>query len=243
MENRHMLLFLLLFCPTLLGAQEVKYLDLTAITQRTELRYPPAPPPNCEEGKPCAGGGWGGVSIADGTPDIGDSHALGVQLLQVTPADINPAQPLKAEFRVLNTGLAPIELPISPHLSDLQPADESSPFTYLSLALVLQVEDESQKWTPVLGYVELYGFSDQDGMTLVLKPGQWIRVKANVKFRSSPPQAMTAFLRGGFWLRKNTYTPHPGGSYTAIENLYPNSTRTPAIPAHLIIPSGSPSSQ
>jgi len=234
-----MLLFLLLFCPTLLGAQEVKYLDLTTITQRTELRYPAAPPPNCEDGKPCVGGWWGGGSVGDGAPDSRDPHAVGVQLLRVTPTDIDPSQPFQAEFRVLNTGLVPVELPVSPHLSDLQPADASSPFTYLSLALVVQLEDESQKWTPVLGYVELCGSSDHEGTTLVVKPGEWIRVKTKVKFRSLPRQPAAAFLRGGFWLRRRDYTPHPGGSYTATNNLYPNATRTPAIPVHLIMPSDS----
>jgi hypothetical protein len=37
--------------PSLMKAQEIKYIDLTAVRQRTELRYPPAPQLDCGAGK------------------------------------------------------------------------------------------------------------------------------------------------------------------------------------------------
>src|SRR5215469_14102626 len=86
----------------MLRAQEIKYLDLTSITQRTELRHPPAPPSNCDKAsQDCVGGGYGGVGVGDGAPDRRDPHALGVYLLRVTPTDIDSTQPFEAEFRVL----------------------------------------------------------------------------------------------------------------------------------------------
>ena len=109
--------FLLFLYPILLSAQEVEYIDLSVLSQRTQLRHPPAPP--CQDGI-C--GGYGGGGVADGAPDRRDPHAMGVYLLGVSPVIITPLEPFDVEFRVLNTGLAPIELPVYPHLADLQPA-------------------------------------------------------------------------------------------------------------------------
>ena len=234
---RHTLLLLLLAWPALLKAQEIKYVDLSLIQQRTELRHPPAPPADCKEGSGCIGGGSGGGSVGDGAPDLRDPHALGVYLLGVTPTDINPAEPFEAEFKVLNTGVAPIEVPVSPHLSDLQPSDESVAFSYLSLALVVRGEGEPQgPDVSTIGFVALYGSTDNSGSILVLKPGEWIRVRANVKLHTRPLEPVSALFRGDFWLRRNTFHPHPGGEFTETHNLYPNTTPTPSIAVHLLGP-------
>ena len=230
------LFFALAFSVTL-RAQEVKYIDLSLVPQRTELRHPPAPQPDCDKAH-CVGGGYGVVSVGDGAPDRRDPHALGVYLRRVTPTDIDPSQPFEVEFRVLNTGLAPIDLPVSPHLSDLQPSDESMAFGYFSLALVVQVEGP-QRATPSVGLVELYGSAGHEGSILVLKPGEWITVRANVKLRSWPSELIDTYLRGEFWLRRNTFYPHPGGGSTQMDNLYPNATSTPGIPVHLLHPAAS----
>jgi hypothetical protein len=125
MSLRSVLLLLVLAWPGLLNAQEMKYLDLSNVRSRTELRYPPAPQSNSEG----VSGGGGGGSVRDGAPDQRDPHSLGVYLLHVAPTEIRPAEPFKAEFKVLNTGRVPIEVPVYPHLSDLQPSDESVAFT------------------------------------------------------------------------------------------------------------------
>jgi hypothetical protein len=213
---------LLLVCPILLNAQEVKTIDLSIVSQRTDLRYPPAPP--CKNGV-C--GGEGGGSVTDGAPDIRDPHALGVYLLGVSPQAINPSEPFDVDMRIVNTGLAPIEVPVSPHLSDLQPADESVPFTYFSITLVVSVEGDWQH--PAFAVADLYGAKDHDGTILVLRPGEWTHVKAKVKPRYSPSASETSRLLGGFWLRRNTFIPHAGGGFTKMENLYPNVTRTQSI--------------
>ncbi len=238
---RRAVLFVLLAQSAMLRAQEVKYIDLSLISQRTELRYPPAPPPDCKPDRSCVGGGYGGVGVGDGAPDRRDPHALGVYLLRVTPTDIDPAKPFQAEFRVLNTGLASIDLPVSPHLSDLQPSDESMVFSYSSLALVVQVEGP-QRGIPSVGFVELFGSGDHQGSTLVLRPGEWISVRANVKLRSWPSELVATRFRGEFWLRRNTFTPHPGGGFTKVQNLYPNATPTPGIAVRFVDPelSGGP---
>ncbi len=231
-------LFFLVASSVLLNAQEVKYVDLTSVVQRIELRRPPAPPLDCASGN-CVGGGHAGISIGDGAPDRRDPHALGIYLLKVSPTEINPELPFEVEFKVLNTGLAPIELPVSPHLSDLQPADESAPFTYSSLSLVARVESDLH-YTSCLGWVELYGSPDHDGTLLTLKPGEWIRVKADVKLNSSPTKQTSAGLKAEFWLRKNTWHPHAGGGFTDMQNQYPNVTPTPPVEVRFVSGSETP---
>ena len=218
---------LLLACPVLLPAQEVKYIDLSVAPQRTQLRHPPTPP--CKDGV-C--GGYGGGGVADDAPDKSAPHALGVYLLRVDPTEVNPAQPFEAEFRVLNTGLAPIEIPVSPHLSDLQPADESAPFSYFSLTLVVSIEGDWRH--PAFAFVELYGMKEHDGTMLALRPGEWIHVKAKMQPRYSPPESATVGLSGRFWLRRNRFTPHAGGDFTMMENVYPNVTPTPSLTVRVL---------
>jgi hypothetical protein len=183
-----------------------------------------------------SGGGVGG-SVGDGAPDRRDPHALGVYLLRVTPTEIHPSQPFEAEFKVLNTGDVPIEVPVYSHLSDLQPSDESVSFSYFSLALVVHGESEPEEQgsnVPALGYIELYGSHEHAGTVMELKPGQWIRVRTTMKLHTWPSQPISARLRGGFWLRKNTFRPRPGGGFTETQNLYPNTTSTPSIAVHLL---------
>src|SRR5438552_13564749 len=240
MPFRRVFLLLVLALPCLLKAQEVRYIDLTAVYQRTELRHPPAPPLDCREGSSCLGGGYGGGSVGDGAPDRRDPHALGIYLLRVTPTDINLGEPFQVEFKILNTGTAPIELPVSPHLSDLQPSDESVAFNYSSLALVVRGEAEPQG-PPVdsIGFVELFGSPDHSESMMVLRPGEWIRVSGNVKLLKCPPPPVSARLRGDFWLRRNTFVPHPGGQFIEPNNLYPNDQPPHSHAIRLSPPAGS----
>jgi len=219
-------LLILFTTPCLLTAQEVKYIDLTGVPQRTELRHPPAPQSNSQG----LGGGEGGGSVLDGAPDYRDPHAMGIYLWRVTPTDINPAEPFQVEFKILNTGAAPIELPVSPHLSDLQPHDASVAFDYFSLALVVRGEGEPQgPRVDSVGFVELFGSAEHQESMMVLRPGEWMRVSANVKLFSWPSETASARFLGDFWLRRNTFHPRPGGWFIEARNLYPNKTPTPFV--------------
>lgn len=239
MSFRSVFLFLLLALPCLLKAQEIKYIDLTAGRQRMELRHPPAPQSDCREGAGCLGGGSGGGGVVDGAPDWRDPRALGIYLVRVTPTDINAAEPFQVEFKILNTGTAPIELPVSPHLSDLQPSDESVAFNYFSLALAVRGEGEpGGPHVDSVGFVELFGSPEHAESLTVLRPGEWIRVSANVKLLTSPSEPVSARFRGGFWLRRNTFRPHPGGQFIEAHNLYPNETPTPFVAVRLFPPAG-----
>jgi len=223
--SRMLALLLLAAACTPLNGQEVRYIDLTVVQQRTELRYPPAPPPKCEPDGSCVSGGFGSSSIGDGAPDTRDPHGLGIYVLWVNPTDIDPREPFEAEFRVLNTGRVPMDLPVSPHLSDLQPDDPSLSFSYFSLTLLAHISVEPYAEAGAFGLVQLYGSPDHEGTMIRLQPGEWIRVKANVKLSFWPLQPSAGRVYGALWLRKNTFHPHPGGSSIEIQNLYPNITQ------------------
>jgi hypothetical protein len=64
---RSLFALLVLAWPYFLTAQEVKYIDISNVRLRTELRHPPPPPAECKAGA-CIGGGSGGVSVGDGAP-------------------------------------------------------------------------------------------------------------------------------------------------------------------------------
>lgn len=183
------------------------------------------------------GGGYGGGGVVDGAPDRRDPRALGVAIDSIAPTDIT-LDPFDVEFRIVNTGLVPIDLPVSSNLSDLQPADEWEAFKYLSLALEARLSSTKPLGSVGLGYIELYGSVDHEGTVVTLKPGQWIRVKAKVKLRTWPSEPVEGQLRGDFWLHKNSYTPHEGGGFTQAINEYPNHSELPSVavrfsPRHL----------
>jgi len=102
---------------------------------------------------------------------------------------------------------------------------------------VVRVEGP-QRGTPSVGLVELYGSADHEGTIWGLKPGEWITVRANVKLLSWPSELVATDFRGEFWLRRNTFYPHPGGGFTQMENLYPNVT-LPEISVHPLHPAAS----
>ena len=190
-------------------AQEVQFIDLTAAPQRIDLRYPP--PVALPSGHGMAGGGGGG-SVGDCAADIRDPHAAGVYL-DLRGKEINPAQPFEAEFRFVNTGRMPINIPVSPNLSDLQPADPSVPFTYLDLALAVRVG------AGATAYVELYGAADHSGTTRVLRPGEWIRVKANLKLNPPPAACDALTLTPGFWMHSNRFRATSSGSWEEANGI------------------------
>jgi hypothetical protein len=192
-------LTLLFAFAAIADAQEVQSIDLTTAPQRVALRYPPPAP--LTSGNGIASGGGGG-SVSDCAPDIRDPHAAAVYLDGVDGKEIDPEQPFQAAFRFVNTGRLPINVPVSPDLSDLQPADPSVPFSYLSLGLVVRVRNNIGS----TGYVQLYGTVDHNGTTRVLKPGEWIRVKANLKLNPQPPSCTSLTLLPGFYMHSNRFS-------------------------------------
>ena len=96
--------------------------------------------------------------MVDAAPERPDRGALAIYLLRVSPTEIDPREPFEAGFKIVNAGPVSIELPVSPHLSDLQPSDESLDFHYFSLTLFARMQPERQG--PDVGgdgYIALYG--------------------------------------------------------------------------------------
>jgi hypothetical protein len=211
---------LLLLIGTPLLAQQVRSIDLTTTAQRVELRYPPARP--VENGD---GGGYGGGLIADCGADSRDPRSLTVYIQSVIPRDNDAKKPFEVEFKVLNTGQVSLQLPVSPHLSDLQPSDAAATFTYMSLALAVSPDEDRSS----SGYVELYGKPDAPDTLITLNPGEWLRVETRVEFHLNPPPAGTINLVPGYWLRQVTFHPHPGGFSSAAQNICINEKSMPTV--------------
>lgn len=232
----------LLVCAGIIHAQEIKFIDLSNIRQRTELRSPPAAQSDCVPNQSCVGGGYGGGSVGDGGPDPRDPRALGVALDSIVPTDIT-LDAFEAEFRIINTGLVPFDVPVSPHLSDLQPSDEWQSFNYVSLAMEVRLSSAGPGQALGLGYVELYGAVEHENTIVTLRPGQWIRVKAKLKLHTWPSQPVECRLSTDFWIHKNVYKPHQGGAFTEAVNDYPNHTAFPSTITVRFSPTHSASKQ
>jgi hypothetical protein len=184
------------------------------------LRVAPREQPNCSP-EPCVITREISGRVDDATPE-----RLGVELDSVTPNDIT-LDPFEAEFRVLNTGLVPIEVPVSPHLSDLQPPEEWQSFPYLSLALMVSLSAIGPAQASGVGWVELYGSAEHEDTVVTLKPGQWVRVKAKVKLHTWPSQQVEAHLVGNFWLHNNVFKPEASGGFVDAVDVSPNRTMLP----------------
>ena len=200
--------------------QQVKTIDLTTTTQRVQLRFPP--PPKVEHGYG-SGGGMG--SVSDCAADIRDPRSLTVSLVNATARNDAPKRRFQVVFKVLNTGRAPIQVPVSPHLSDLQPNDPSKQFSYLSLALSVSPVERRDS----IGYVELYGGGNLPDTLMMLSPGEWLLVKADVDLRSDAPPVGTLYLTPGYSLQQVTFHASPGGFSSDAESICINSMPSPQV--------------
>lgn len=215
--------FPLLLLGTPLLAQQVRFIDLTAAPQRVELRYPPPLP--AHDGY---GGGGGSASIADCGIGARDPRSLTVYLQNVIADNSDPKRPFEVEFKVKNTGKVPLQLPVSPNLSDLQPSDASAEFTYVSLALSITVTENQNSE----GYVELYGKTDVPNTVVTLNPGEWLRVEAKPNFHETLPPSGNIDLRPGHWLRMVTVHLRPDWNSISFANICMPETPTTSVPVH-----------
>ncbi len=198
-----------------LGAQEVKFVDLSDLRQTPPLRVPTTKEPNCTP-EPCVA--TKDTSVGGCTTDV---KPLRVVLDWVAPHDIT-LDPFKAEFRILNAGNYPVDVPLSPRLGDLQPSGNPQRFGYISLSLGVVLFGIEPVEATGVGWIDLYGSAEHQGTLLRLKPGQWMRVRTSMKLHTWPSQEMDVVFRGNFRVRRNMFKPDEHGAIVDSLDLCPN---------------------
>ena len=94
-----------------------------------------------------------------------------------------------------NVGSVPVEMPFSPHLADLQPADPSQKFGYSLVTVQFWIGGTKWEWTSSEGDVALYGASQHPGTMLTMHPGEWVRIIGTGKI--TRPDDVMRFIRNG----------------------------------------------
>ena len=148
-------------------AQEVGVVDLTQIVPRVDLRQPP---PRNYEVIGCRGGIHEMHNCDRSTKHAG-AGAVRTTLVWLDRSEYAVGDRQKFEVRIENVGSAPIKIPFSPQLADLQPKDPKDPrqkFRYSELWVQLWIEG-GEKWSVSTGAaVTLYGTSGHPDTMLTL---------------------------------------------------------------------------
>jgi len=171
----------LVLCATTL-AQEVAFLDLTTIEARTDLRSP--------EATSTVTGPRG--SIHSEAPCYDSTHYAGAvrtKLVSLDSTHYEVGDEPKFEVTVENVGTAPVKIPFSPHLADLQPKDATQKFAYNELRLELWIAAGEDWRANTGGSVSLYGTDDRMGTMLTLSPGESVRI-IGMGYIALPPDGM-----------------------------------------------------
>ncbi len=208
------------------GAQEVAYLDLIGVTPRVELRHPPAPPPKCDSNQVCTGSGGGSVGIGCGGVAATEKRALRTSLTWLDRLEYNDGDTAEIEARIENVGEVPMQIPWTPHLADLQPAEETSKFQAFNLLLGLFLRWGDGNSTS-LGWIHLYGVPDQKETILTLLPGEWVRVRGPIRIELNhrdgfalPKPGVDQTATAEFELQQVQYAPVAGVMGLSITNMY-----------------------
>lgn len=184
----------LVFASSPVLAQEVAYLDLVGVVPRTELRHPPSSPPVCSADGTCTSSGHIFGSISCGAGDPRDPRALKVTLISLDRFDYLAGDRATIEVQVENTGKVDMRLPWSPHLADLQPADEKQKFVYQSLAILLELTSaaEVNGRKIIISSGKLFGVAQRAESWVVLKPAQSIRLRLQPIFSTDDSKTLQA---------------------------------------------------
>jgi hypothetical protein len=173
----HLLFLFLAVAVTFLSscpAQEVASLDLTKVEARLDLRRPQptsqSPRHTAVQTRPCF----------DKTHNAGQ---LRTTLLSLDRTHYQVGDESRFEVMVENAGSAPIKVPFSPHLADLQPHDPAQEFSYSELQIELWIQ-AGDRWSANGGGSAIfYGADDHANTTVTLNPGEWVRIIAKGHFR------------------------------------------------------------
>jgi hypothetical protein len=232
---------LLLLSASALRGQEVGYLDLVGLTPRTKLRHPEPPPPVCKEGGTCSvSGSVIGVSIGDGGLGANEHKALKTTLLSLDRFAYVPDDVVEMEIKIENTGSVDMVVPWSPHLADLQPADETQTFHYRSFAAVLKLTNTADKsQQSIIEAAHLYGITERPDTLKTLKPGEWLRLRFKTKLAAYTDKLKTDSDYSASvlpQLRSETFVPNVkyGGYETDIANEHQRILSGPELTLRIV---------
>jgi hypothetical protein len=153
-----------------LQAQEVAFLDLTQVAPRTEFRRP-AP---VAEGNEIHGGSNASYGCQDFRKPIG---RLQTTLVGLDRSQYHENDRPEIEVKIENIGNQPVQIPISPHVADLQPQDPGQKFGYEEITILLWIGGIGWDQSTSVG-TNLYGRDDHAETLLTLNPGEWVRISA-----------------------------------------------------------------
>jgi len=158
---------------SLVGAQEIGWLDLTDLHPRDRIRAP-------NRG-----------SVQCGGP-VNTNSEITITLISLDKASYSLGEEVTYEVKVQNSGREPIEIPWTPHSGDLEPTESSKSYTFLNAAVSLSFTDPDSKRSFSI-YANSYGSSELPGTTRQLLPGEWIFVRARQKIEPYEEWWWTSF--------------------------------------------------
>jgi hypothetical protein len=178
------------------GAQEVGFVDLTKVAAGTDLRRPPS--------TPNAGAARGSTEKSDGpcSPSTRGPDSLLTTLVSLDRTYYQVGDRPRFEVTLENVDSAPLGLPFSPHLADLQPQDPAQRFTYSELEVVLwiggQKTTDKAWWNANTGgTVGLYGADDHAHSMVTIHQGEWVRIIGEGKLTLPPDERIFELIRSG----------------------------------------------
>jgi len=243
MTKRRRIAKTIAFCASLLPlgatarAQEVAYLDLTNVTARTEVRHPPVPEDECTVHHICEFF-KGGVIGGDVAPD--DQRAVRTTITWMDRLEYTDGDRAELEAMVENVGQVPIDLPWTPHLADLQPADNTTAFGVATFGISVELKWPSGE-SFHLGSLVFFGSSTHPGTLLNLRPGEWVRLRASTRLSllgykgaRLPPLAASEGAIANSWLRLEQYSPQIGGLIVHEKNIYPHRFSGNPVSVHIL---------
>jgi hypothetical protein len=141
-------------------AQDAGYLDLTDPAPHGRIRSPNG-----------GTGGFCGNSESSGNPEVT------LTLVSLDKRAYSIGEEVSFEVRVENTGTKTIEVPWAPGLGELEPADPTISYRYLTAAFVLTFTDpRSHRSFSIQGYA--YGSKDVPGTIRELRSSQSVLIRA-----------------------------------------------------------------
>ena len=198
-----------------------RFFSLPGFFYRADFFFLSPRPPKCDKSGACVGGGFGGVSVACSGVAPGE---LRVDLSFLDRSQYFDGDKAEIEATLENVGKIPLLIPWTPHLGDLQPADENEKFVVYELQVGLFL-NWGERYSTSLGWLDLYGDPLQPGTTLTLKSGERVRIRGQIQISLAhadvmelPAAELDERASARTLFREVKYIPHPGGFFERVSN-------------------------